>query len=334
MTLTQLLKIYRLVLLPPRSLAYSSERISSAVGITFSIPVPAYQVDRSIILILSYVHLFRQMYYCFPFCVSTALYITRVLSEQRLLGIGVELYQKSVSYFYGINFAFRTTSGFYAVVIAIERCLCVVFPLRAQYLVTTRTIGMILIFFAIFSQLGFASRPLISDVITTEASGISQWILVPSDIYVSNKNVIDTIVYTIFHTTIPLLTFCIVSLATVITVVHLKASVSWRRSTSCTSLGLNVQQLELTQVLVLASCVYIVSLVPAVLVRIVRLCAEEFSINGIYQRYYDILSGLANKFPVIDSSSNFFIYYNHSSKYKTTFNRLFHGGYKNKHIRK
>lgn len=258
------------------------------------------------------------------FFIASYLYfsITSVLSERKLFGIGREEYQKSVSYLYGVNFAFRTTSGLYVMVIAIERCVCVAFPLLAPSIFTTRTIGLVLIIFAIISQLGFVCQPLKYDVIQKKILEVYQWELVASKFYLSNKLLIDTIIYTVMHVSIPLITFFVVSLSTFMTVLLLTAAVAWRAKTSSTSIGLNAQQVALTKMLVLSSGVYIVSTIPVVLHKIVRLFVEEYSTTGKYHSLYDIFSRLVNGFPVINSSASFFVYYSRSSKYRKVVNKL------------
>lgn len=244
-----------------------------------------------------------------------------VLSDQQLFGLD-EYLLKSMSYLYSINFAFRTTSGLFVMVIATERCLCVVFPLQFSSLISSRTMAKIQVFFAVLCQLGFIVQPLKYEVVKIQVAGYSEWHYVPSKLYLSNKNTIDIITYTIFSVSVPLMTFGIVSLTTFITVIKLSAAAEWRQKTSSTSIKQNNQQVALTYMLVLSSCIFIVSMMPIVLLKSVRLFMEEFSTYGTYNKLYDLCSRVASGCPVINSCVTFFIYYSKSSRYRNSLKTL------------
>lgn len=246
-----------------------------------------------------------------------------ILGKYEPYGLAQELYLKSMAYGVGINFALRTTVGLYIVVIAVDRYVCVAFPLLASSILNTRNMAIILVFLAAFPQLGFAYQPFKYDIIQKIAFGIPQWVLVPSKEYLANKLIVDFIVYTFFSACVSLFTFVVVLLATIITVLQLTTAVAWRREKSSASLKQNSQQMALTKMLVLASCVYIVSMAPMVFITIARLIVEEFSSYGTYSRLYMICNTAASGLPVINSSVNFFIYYCRSSRYKDELRVLF-----------
>ncbi|XP_025082457.1 uncharacterized protein LOC112557042 [Pomacea canaliculata] len=54
------------------------------------------------------------------------------------------LYDLLLAFFSGVYLAFRSASGCITMVIAVERCLCVVFPLKAAYLISSRNMAVIM----------------------------------------------------------------------------------------------------------------------------------------------------------------------------------------------
>lgn len=240
-----------------------------------------------------------------------------ILSELDPNGFAKKIYINSLSYGVGINFALRTTVSLYIVVIAVDRYLCVAYPLRVSSMVKTRTMAMILVFLAAFAQLGFLFQPFKYDVIENKMVETPQWIMIPSKEYLDNKMLVDFIVCTIFSVCVPLFTLLILSLVTLVTVVRLTTAAAWRRRTSSTSVEHSKQQVMLTKMLIIASCIYIVSMAPMVSIKIVRLVVEDFSSYGVYSRLYLMCNTAASGLPVINSSVNFCIYYRCSSRYKT-----------------
>ncbi|PVD28723.1 hypothetical protein C0Q70_11317 [Pomacea canaliculata] len=130
------------------------------------------------------------------------------------------------------------TSGLYTMVIAIERCVCVTCPLRVMSLVTTRTMGMLLTSLALILQLGFAAVPMKYIVVDTAVAEEVRWRPGPSQFYLSNRLAFDVILDKFLGVTVPLLTFIIVSIATAISVLKLRAAILWREKNKRFSLRL------------------------------------------------------------------------------------------------
>ncbi|XP_025099128.1 uncharacterized protein LOC112566915 [Pomacea canaliculata] len=232
--------------------------------------------------------------FCFVLC--SAMYsLVIVLFAFHVQDIGEKEYVKTVAYCSGVIFACRTTSGLYLMVIAVERCVCVVFPFRASSLIRTRTMGILLSTIALICQLGFIGQSLKYNVVEIKFGGRSRWQLTPTILWLDNRVLIDTVVYVIFEISVPLIIFLIVSLATVITVIKLSSAMAWRQKTSSSGTDQNERQVALTKTLVLASSVYILSMTPLVLTKAVRVFVEDFSAYGAHSRYYGIYSSLASE---------------------------------------
>lgn len=74
--------------------------------------------------------------------------------------------------------------------------------------------------------------------------------------------------------------------------------------------------MALTKTLVLASCVYVASMIPVVMIKAVHLFVEEFAAYGPHANLYLLWNAIANVVSVINSSVNLLIYYSRSSRYR------------------
>ncbi|XP_025097648.1 uncharacterized protein LOC112565963 [Pomacea canaliculata] len=252
--------------------------------------------------------------------------------------LGEEVYQKTYYYATGANFGFRETSACISVLIAVERCVCVVFPLRANNLMSTRTMGILLVAIVIGMQLAFVTTPIKRYVLPTydNITGETRWRMVPSAAWQNSEGLLryDVIEDTIMMVIFPLATFILVSGATAITVVKLRAAMSWREKTSSTSSDAQVQQVALTKMLVLVSCIFIASKVPWIALTVARIFYPDFSPSGRQSNVFRVAELIAFYFPYVHSAVNFFIYISRSSRYKSElraicncpYNGYFHKG--------
>nr|KAG5688573.1 hypothetical protein BaRGS_002788 [Batillaria attramentaria] len=146
-------------------------------------------------------------------------------------------------------------------VIAVERCVCVVFPLRANSIMRTRTMGALLAAIFIVMHLGFFIiffRERVENVYD-ERLGFKTHKVTLNEDFKKYDFILWGIVYTIiFSFLVPIVTFVVVGVATAITVIRLKTAIAWRASTS-SGRGDNQnqqQQAALTKMLVILSCVF------------------------------------------------------------------------------
>lgn len=232
-----------------------------------------------------------------------------------LFGLTDEHYFTICLYTIGVAYAFRAISGCYNMVIAIERCVCVMFPLHATSLIRTRTMGIILAFIAVILQVGFLSLPFRYQVARAEGDG-NFWHLGLSPVGEKYRLLLDFIFLQFLGVILPLATFIIVSLATLITVLKLRLAVKWRQRTSSNGSDNQRQQMALTKTLVLVSCVYIVTTTPFAASKIFSLLFVDFALAGPYARAYDMVMHVANCASVVNTCVNFFVYCSRSSRFK------------------
>ncbi|XP_025086733.1 uncharacterized protein LOC112559613 [Pomacea canaliculata] len=122
---------------------------------------------------------------------------------------------------------------------------------------------------------------------------------------------------------VPMTTFIVVSLATIVTVVRLRAAMAWRQKSSSSTNSGHTQQTAISKMLVLVSCIYILTTIPWVLLCLTELTLAEFSINGRFYVLYTSMNSVVYYFPYINSSVNIFIYYNRSSRFRRDVQEMF-----------
>ncbi|XP_025097938.1 uncharacterized protein LOC112566160 [Pomacea canaliculata] len=153
-------------------------------------------------------------------------------------------------------------------------------------------------------------------VVRVETGGAVQWRYEPTQLYLDNKEFFEAVEMSVLTVSLPMTTFLVVSVSSVITVIKLTAALKWREKTSSTSGEKAGHQTALTKMLLLVSFIYICTMIPSVSLNITRLLVLEFSPHGRYYYLFIATQIIANIFPVAHSASNFFVYYKRSSRFR------------------
>lgn len=228
----------------------------------------------------------------------------------------------------GVTYGLRSASGCITMVISIERCMCVMFPLRAATLVRSRTMGILLCLLIFLFQLAYLMNPFSFYIVSIQTTNGPQITLVPSQFYVQNLDFIRIFYNTILGIIVPVVTFVVVTIATEITILKLRSAVKWRVMTCSASSDNHTRQMALTKMLLLVSCLYIIIMVPFVGNILTRLFVEEYSFYGRYSFAFRTASAIVLIFPRINSAFAFFIYYCRSSKFRAVLSAFSFSGKK------
>ena len=139
--------------------------------------------------------------------------------------------------------------------------------------------------------------------------------------YRDNKIAMDILRRLVYSTVLTMLFFTTIAVTTTITAVRLRRVVQWRkRSTSSVygSVTTSIKEIVLTKTLVATSFLFIVCLAPTVMFQIASFVEPEFYFTGRYYNLAYLLTNVMLFFRVLNSSFNFFIYYNMSTRYRET----------------
>ena len=232
---------------------------------------------------------------------------------------------------YYVPAAFIYVSGFLSTLVAFERCLCVVSPLKAQSMITTKTtaatitIGCVVIMAGIYLIVARFVMSCIFDPLT----GDSMDILSSTEFYINNKELVDIFVGIIFGISLPGIYTVGVSISTVVTVVKLHRMAEWREQSASSAShsrgGAAVKDVTLTRMLIATSCVFLVCLTPLFLLHIIMPFVPELNMNGKYNNTYYLFITTQQMCVYINSSVNFFVYYLFGTKFRQTVRGMFCG---------
>ncbi|XP_076460133.1 uncharacterized protein LOC143293111 [Babylonia areolata] len=217
--------------------------------------------------------------------------------------------------------SFTWLSGFISMLIACERCLCVVSPLRSQTILKTRTTAVLLAMGTVLIMPGsflIGLRWGLACVFDPDTNTTSKNIYT-GKFYAQNKEHLD--VLTFFVATLQPFTYVTVVLATtIVTSVKLKKMASWREKTS--SGVLSSREVALTRTLIAVSVLYLVCSVPMIASGVGAMFVPGYSFNGKYYNIAHLLISLLELGSFVNATFNFFVYWSMGSRFRDTLSEL------------
>lgn len=231
---------------------------------------------------------------------------------------------KTINALVGIAYGLRSTSSFIYVVITVDRCLCVIFPLKTSSLIKTRTVAVLIAACFILFQSCFIVFPFtyIATLIKTE-TGL-RWIFLPTQFFRDTVIFMDIFSNFLFSA-IPIANFVIIAMATVLTVIKLQEAMSWRLKTSSSRGQTHGQQVALTKMLVTVSSVYIINTTPLMIKEPIICFLKDCLDTGQCFNLAMVLIAICESCLDVNSSIHIFLYYFRSSRYRAVFLKMFCG---------
>lgn len=224
---------------------------------------------------------------------------------------------------------FVYTSGFLSTLIALERGLCVVKPLKAQSMIKTKTTVVIIAIGHVLIMAGhYVIAARFSTVCTFDPlTGQSVEAIYSSKFYINNKALVDIFVGIIFGFSLPVIYFAGITVSTIVTVLKLRQMAEWRELSSTATLsGVSaVKDVTLTRMLIGTSCVFVASNTPFFLFHAVQPFVPELSLNGKYYNTYSLFISIQQLCVYFNSSVNFFVYYYLGTRFRLTVRRMIFG---------
>ncbi|XP_076464484.1 uncharacterized protein LOC143296439 [Babylonia areolata] len=217
---------------------------------------------------------------------------------------------------------FNFISYILSAIIATERCLCVLNPLKFQTLLRTRTMAaIILLVYSLVLSLYFimAFRYRIGCVYDPSSEAVTKT-GVTGEFYERHQELIDNLESFVFGVGLPGFVMVVVVTTTRLTVVKLRQIVTWRAETSS---SISPREVALTKMLVGTSILFMACIFPVALIRFSWLFLP--GMNSGHQNLSFFLTSLwiTELFTFINASLNIFVYYAMGSRYRETFWALF-----------
>lgn len=229
---------------------------------------------------------------------------------------------------------FTRTTGWITAFISLERCVCVILPLKVKTIFTRRRHVMAMVSFFVI--------PMSCASLAYVCAGL-KWRFFPErnrtliglvyhmDAY--RRRITHSVSYAINGVFMPVSCFVSVVILTTVLVTKLNDKASWRYSNSSAKsqtkaqskniVNLNTKEMKVAKMVVLISMIFITSFIPAVVIFIAGFAEPQLSYDGLYKNLFLVTLSVSFTTEAINSSINICIYLKMSTKYRESFTRMF-----------
>ena len=242
---------------------------------------------------------------------------TKFTDEERIGAVYRYVIKNNITGLYGFGYG----PMFLSAIVSTERCICVLFPLRAQRCIPTKAIAFIIVAgvsILVFARFAVTAMYQVTCFYEMRTQRLS-WQLYVNDYYFRNEAMLSALNGVFFGFCLTVGCPVIVLIATTITAVRLTQTVRWRSQTSS---SLSSKEIGVTKMLIALSIEFFVLSIPLIVLRVFPVFEPRFNAGGNFANSYDLLVGLAELFSNMSSSVNFFVYYFFGTKYRETLNGL------------
>ncbi|XP_076448626.1 uncharacterized protein LOC143285253 [Babylonia areolata] len=258
-----------------------------------------------------------------------ALFIYRSYSLLAFLSTEVGAYWKirSLNTIFGVFWGFSAVSNLLTLLVSVERCLCVVSPLRARQLLKTKVMVILIVliyFFSLSSSLIFNAKYTVG-TITDSNSNTTRYRAVFSDFYLHNKVFVDIVYNYVLAIAFPFTSLVVVVVSTITTVIFLRRALSWKRKSANVDDAVDKKEAAVTKMLLLVCYAYVIFVTPSVVNAFVVQFVNGWRPTGRYSNTFYVYVALMRLLTALNSSLNFFIYFFRGSKFRSTIRELFCG---------
>ncbi|KAL8573562.1 hypothetical protein ACOMHN_047832 [Nucella lapillus] len=246
--------------------------------------------------------------------VSTIEYFTSQVEGQfQINGPLVVLVTNHGSFIYG----FVYVSGLISTLIALERCICITYPLVARRVMKTQTmaVGVFVASVFLIVAIHFASAQKYQIICAYHpVLNIRLAVHYPSDFYLQNKQLMDILNTLLNGISLPTFFALTTTISTIITAVKLKTAARWRQTTS--SVTMETKEVALTRMLIVVSCLFIGCTVPNIILRIFPMVDTEFRLGGRHQNALLVGVNVLYTANAANSALNFVFYWKMGSRFR------------------
>ncbi|CAL1543770.1 unnamed protein product, partial [Lymnaea stagnalis] len=220
---------------------------------------------------------------------------------------------------------FARVTSWVTAYITIERCLCVVIPLKVKFVVSPKlTLRVMLVIYVV----------MMLTLLPTYATVYMTWNWYP-DVnrtllgltLAGGSDVTIFVTYALSAST-QITSFLIVVIFTLILITNIRRNSKWRLSSVVFSLDSanehsKKRDSKTLKMVTMMAAIYIVCFSPMMMMYIAISSVSGFSANGPYQNDYFAAWSFADLLDSLNSSASFFVYYVMSTKYRKTFKEFF-----------
>lgn len=214
----------------------------------------------------------------------------------------------------------RITS-FITAFITLERCLCIVVPLKVKNIITpfkTKFIivSIFLVMFILFSPFYFVNRLEWRHSLTSNKSLLTL-------VHSGNRIIVETVTFPIHSVAMSVIALVSVIICTVVLVVSLYKKTKWRQASVAVTAKKQEENSEkekkLVTMVTFISTIFIICYTPATVLFLVMAYNPDFSFSGKYENLFYVLWSLTLVLETVSSSVNIFVYFRMSTKFRKNF---------------
>ncbi|KAL8573487.1 hypothetical protein ACOMHN_047758 [Nucella lapillus] len=220
--------------------------------------------------------------------------------------------------FYGFGYG----SMLLVSIISTERCVCVLFPLRAQHCIPTKAFAIVVAFTVLtgsFMRFIFTAQNRSGFFYEVKTQRTSWQYVRNDDYYYKNESLLIILEGVFYGFVVSLGCPTLVLITTIITAIKLRQIVRWRSQTSS---GMSSpKEIGITKMLICLSVEFIVLSSPLIIVRVSRLFPSVLN-TDYHLNVHRILINCYEVCFYISSSVNFAVYYITGTKYRDTLHAL------------
>ncbi|KAL8582859.1 hypothetical protein ACOMHN_042691 [Nucella lapillus] len=229
------------------------------------------------------------------------------------------------------RYVLASTLGFLAIsntitaLIAVERCICILKPLKAAKFFRTKYMRLLIVMVSVFilTVLNFNHSVKYQTVqVIDPFTNTSTFISRLSPFYLRYRTILEIICLYLLLATLPFISFIVVIVCTTVIIVRLKITAAWRRETVSNMTSVEKQEVTVTRMLVAVCCVYVTCMTPTVTRTFAVFVVPDFLTSGYMCNIFRISIALSHLLEVLNTCSNFFIYMKQSSRYQSTLRRM------------
>ncbi|CAL1532893.1 unnamed protein product [Lymnaea stagnalis] len=234
---------------------------------------------------------------------------------------------------------FTKVTAWITVFIGFERCLCVLRPLKVKSIITPNVtlFAMIAINFVALGCASFAYISLRVDWAFYPQRNMTVLRAVSNIPDSRTRESLDVVSYAINGVAIPIPSFFLVVACTGVLVIELRKKSSWRISNASADptpmksklkaggskmTAVTTRDQRVVKMVILISGLFIGCYLPSTVVFLAATIEPELSYGGAYRNLYRISFATAFMAEAINASTNIFVYYKMSTKFRLTLNTL------------
>ncbi|KAL8589842.1 hypothetical protein ACOMHN_020845 [Nucella lapillus] len=208
---------------------------------------------------------------------------------------------------------FTWVSMFLSAVIAAERCFCVISPLRAQRMLSTRTLAVVITSISLLlltGMLAIAGPKHTEACVFDPQTNTTSLIVYVTEYYEKNKKILDLFDVFLYAIALPSIFLVTIIVTTIITATKLRSALKWRQRSSSASESLPTgssenHKMALTRMLIVTSVLFVVCLSPMLIVQVTMFLVPELRYGGRFHNLMTILWSIISVFRCVNSSLNF-----------------------------